>query len=76
VDVQHQGVVKVQEQVLPVGISGNKDMPVQERRPRREPALRTGDCQPLAAEDVRELPRQAQECMAFRHYSMTSPVVS
>jgi hypothetical protein len=76
VDVQHQRVVKVQEQVLPVGIRGNQDTPVQERRSPAKPALRAGDGQPLAAEDVRELPRQAPECMAFRHYSMTSPVVS
>jgi hypothetical protein len=76
VDVQHQRVVKVQEQVLPVGVGGNKDVPVQERRAAGEPALGAGNCQPLAAEDVAELPRQAPECMSFRHYSMTSPVVS
>jgi hypothetical protein len=74
--MQHQGVVKVQEQVLPVGVGGNKDVPVQERRTAGEPALGTGNCQPLAAEDVTELPCQAPERMPFRHYSMTSPVVS
>ncbi len=44
--------------------------------PWREPALRTGDREPLARENVPELAGQPVDGMPFRHYSMTSPVRS
>jgi hypothetical protein len=69
-------VVEVQEQVFSMGLGSNEGVPVQQRGSPGEPALRAGYSEPLAAENVPELPCQAPEGMPFRHYSMTSPVVS
>ena len=75
-DVQHHGVVKVQEEVLAVGARTRQVLAVQQGRAGGEPALRAADGQRLAGEDVPELLRQAADGMPFGHYSMTSPVVS
>ena len=75
-DVQHQPVVEVQEQLLAVRAERDQRVAVQQRRAGGEAALRAGDGEPLAREDVTELAGQPVDGMPFRHYSTTSPVVS
>ncbi len=61
VDVQHHGVVKVQEEVLAVGARIRQDLAVQQGRTGGEPALRAADGQWLAGKDVPELLGQAAD---------------
>jgi hypothetical protein len=76
VDVQHQRVVEVQEQVLSVRLGREQAMPVQQRRSPAEPALGAGNGERVTREDVAELAGEPADGMALRHYSMTSPVAS
>lgn len=76
VDVQHERVVKLQEEMLPVRGCTRQDVPVQQGGTGREPPLRARDREALPREDVAELARQPVDRMPFRHYSMTSPVRS
>jgi hypothetical protein len=69
-------MVEVQEEVLAVGTGGRQCVTVQQRGTGGETALRAADGKPLPGKDIAELPGKAPYGMAFRHYSMTSPVAS
>jgi hypothetical protein len=75
-DVQHQCVLEVQEQVLSMGGRVHHGVSVQQCGAGGKAALGTADSQPLAGEHVSELAGQPVYGVAFRHYSTISPVVS
>ncbi|GAC1377690.1 MAG: hypothetical protein NVSMB43_19170 [Pseudarthrobacter sp.] len=60
-DVQHHGVVEMQEEVLAVGTGVRQHLAVQEGRTGCEPALRAADGQWFATKYVAELLRQAAD---------------
>jgi hypothetical protein len=74
--MEHHCVVEVEEEVLAVGAGVRQRVTVQQRGTGREPALGAADGKSFAREDVAELLCKAPYRVAFRHYSMTSPVVS
>lgn len=76
VDVEEKIVVKPEKELLSVGSGVNQDVPGEELRARREPALRAGNFQTPAPKDVLELAGQPVDRMPLRHYSTISPVVS
>jgi hypothetical protein len=76
VDVQHQAVLEMQEQMLAVRRGVDHCVPVEQGGAGGKPALRTADGQLLAGEHITELPGETVDRMAFRHYSTISPVVS
>jgi hypothetical protein len=76
VDVQHQPVFEVQEQVLAVRGRVHHGVSVQQGGAGGKAALGAADSQPRAGKHVTELARQPVYGVAFRHYSTISPLVS
>ncbi|BAS09411.1 hypothetical protein AHiyo4_28330 [Arthrobacter sp. Hiyo4] len=60
-DVQHHGVVKVQEEVLAMGARIRQDLSIEQGCAGNEPALRAAHGQRLPGKDVPELLRQAAD---------------
>lgn len=58
VDMEHQGVVKMQEKVLAVGLRFGQRVAVEQGRAGREPSLRAAHGQRLTTENVVELASQ------------------
>ncbi len=66
-DVQEQPVLELQEEVLAVRDGADEGVAVQQRRAVGEPALRTGDREPLPRKNVPELAGQPVDGVPFRH---------
>ncbi|GAA5197058.1 hypothetical protein GCM10023346_30890 [Arthrobacter gyeryongensis] len=69
-------MVKTEEKLFAVRGRFEQFMAVQKRCARSETALRAGDLQHVAGENILELTCQAMDGMPFRHYATISPVFS
>src|SRR5690606_57244 len=67
VDVDDPVTLEVVEQVLAVGLGGLEPRAVEDRGRRREPALRRGDRDLLAAEPARVVAREPVDGVALGH---------